>query len=126
VSSHESRPDSAHVSHSTDADLIRSIKSKLNLIKAAVKPEEKPAVAKRNESVYHGLTQLGLTDQELKFLSKKLFTMEKAQDSNKGIVKPDQGKNTVKQLKKVDGKKLKVASNLKKQVTEEALKAVRN
>ena len=54
--------------------------------------------------------------------------MEKPQDLNKGSSKPDQGKNTAKQLKKGEKnecKKFKVALNLKKQVTEEALKAVR-
>ena len=64
---------------------------------------------------------MGLTDQELKFLSYKLFTMEKASLDSK----PKTEKASLKVAKKNDGKKLKVAPSLKKIVQEEALKAVR-
>jgi len=64
---------------------------------------------------------LGLTDQELKFLSKKLLSIERASlDGKQKIEKP-----TLKVAKKNDNKKLKVATSLKKIVQEEALKAVR-
>ena len=75
-----------------------------------------------------GDNQLGLTDLELKFLSQKLISMEKG--SQKTSEKVDQTGSFVqaKEAKKIGSKiKIKVPqqSSLKKQCTEEALKAVR-